>query len=168
LGAGLAACSTEPKKESDKASLSSDVDAALTRFRNDDSSLNSFLNNSYGYAVFPDVGKGGFIVGGSYGRGEVFERGVRVGYADITQATVGLQAGAQTFSELLVFENKEAMDRFKSGKLAFAANASAVAIKSGAAASARYADGVAVFVRTTGGLMAEAALGGQQFTYKPY
>jgi lipid-binding SYLF domain-containing protein len=117
--------------------------------------------------IFPNVGKGAWIVGGAYGRGVVYEQGQFVGYADISQATVGLQAGGQTYTELVVFEDKASLDRFKTGKLSFAANVSAVILKSGAAASAKYTDGVAVFVKPIGGAMVEAAIGGQQFTYQP-
>jgi lipid-binding SYLF domain-containing protein len=116
--------------------------------------------------IFPSVGKGGVIVGGAYGRGEVYEQGQLVGYADVTQATVGAQLGGQTFSELIVFENREAMDRFKRGNFEFAANVSAVALKAGAAAAARYTNGVAVFVKPEGGAMFEASIGGQKFTFQ--
>ena len=90
-----------------------------------------------------------------------------IGYSDISQATIGLQAGGQSFSEMLVFESKADLDRFTAGKMSFAANASAVALKSGKAASTRYTDGVAIFVKPIGGLMGEAAVGGQQFTFQP-
>lgn len=167
LTAGIAACSTEPKSDSDKQTLHEEVQSTLTAFRNDDPTLNDLLAKSVGYAVFPDVGKAGLGVGGSYGRGEVFENGRRIGYADLTKGTIGLQIGAQTFDELLVFLTQEQLDDFKGGEFKFSADASAVAIKSGAAASADPAKGVVVFVRTTGGLMAEASIGGQNFTFKP-
>jgi lipid-binding SYLF domain-containing protein len=96
----------------------------------------------------------------------VYEQGRHTGYADLTQATVGLQAGGQTFSELLVFENKAALDRFKAGHLNFTADASAVVLKTGIAADLSFIDGVAVVVSPIGGAMVEAALGGQQFTYQ--
>ena len=166
--AALPACHTEPKSAADKSTLTSDVNASLMGFKNADSSLQGELNRAAGYAVFPEVGKGGFIAGGSYGKGELFDHGVRVGYCDLSQATIGLQAGAETYDELIIFKDQSALDKFKSGNYAFAANVSAVAIKQGAAASANYSDGVAVFNRTKGGLMAEAAVGGQKFTYKPY
>jgi lipid-binding SYLF domain-containing protein len=111
------------------------------------------------------VGKGGLVVGGAYGRGVVYEQGRHIGYSDLTQGSVGLQAGGQTFSELLVFENKSALDRFKEGKLDFAA-ASAVVLKSGVATHAPFVNGVAVVVSPIGGAMLEASIGGQQFTYQ--
>jgi lipid-binding SYLF domain-containing protein len=113
------------------------------------------------------VGKGGIIAAGAYGRGQVYEQGEFIGYSDISQATIGAQIGGQTFSEVLAFENPDAMETFKSGQFAFDANASAVALKSGAAASAKYEHGVAVFVEPIGGLMVEAAVGGQSFSFQP-
>lgn len=167
LSMPLTGCSTEPKTAAEKSTLESEAAASLSAFKNADSSLQDLLNRSVGYAVFPDVGKGGLIVGGSYGRGVVWERGGMIGYADLTKGSVGLQAGAQTFSELIVFMTQEQMDKFKSGKFSFSADASAVAIKSGAAAASDYSKGVVVFTHTKGGLMAEASLGGQGFSYKP-
>ena len=95
----------------------------------------------------------------------VYEQNQQIGYADVTQGSVGLQAGGQTYSELIVFENKEALDRFKKNQFEFGANASAVIAKTGAAANARFVNGVAVFVRPIAGAMAEAAVGGQRVTY---
>jgi lipid-binding SYLF domain-containing protein len=125
------------------------------------------LNKSDGYVIFPTVGKGAVGIGGSYGRGEVFEHGIFVGYADISQGTIGLQLGGQTFTEVIAFADDPAMKKFESGQFAFDANASAVAMKSGAASTDTYTNGVAVFVDVQGGLMAEAAIGGQSFTYQP-
>jgi lipid-binding SYLF domain-containing protein len=170
MAAGLlwaGGCASAPKGEAQRSALDARSDGALAQMKARDPQLDNFLRNAYGYAIFPSVGKGGLIVGGGYGRGEVFEQGRFVGFADITQATLGLQAGGQTFAELIVFENKPAMDRFKYGKVKLAANASAVAIKAGAAASANYSDGVAVFTEPTGGLMFEAAVGGQEFGFVP-
>lgn len=166
-GVAMAGCSTEPKTEAEKSTLTSETSSALQSFKNADSSLQGLLDKSVGYAVFPSVGKGGFIVGGAYGRGEVFEKGRRIGFADLTKGSVGLQAGAQTFDELIVFMTPEQLDKFKAGKFSLSADASAVAIKSGAAGASDYSKGVIIFTQTKGGLMAEASVGGQGFSYKP-
>ncbi|MGH7180214.1 MAG: hypothetical protein ACREJC_22740 [Tepidisphaeraceae bacterium] len=166
-GAALVGCSTEPKSEGSKVDMRSNVDATMKRLEGLDPGLHKLIENSYGYAIFPSVGKGGLIVGGSYGRGEVYEKGKMVGWADISQATIGAQIGGQTFAELLLFQNKESLDNFKYGKLKFAANVSAVAMKSGAADSAKFNNGVIVFVEPKAGLMLEAAVGGQSFSYQP-
>ena len=160
-------CSTAPRSEGGKENLHEDALAALDTMQREDPSLKEFLDKAHAYAIFPGVGKGGFIAGGAYGRGEVYEGGTMIGFADVSQATIGAQAGGQEFSELIVFESKPALERFMSNKLRFAANASAVALKSGAAKSARYEDGVAIFTRPLGGLMFEASVGGQSFSYRP-
>lgn len=164
---GLGACSTEPKTEAEKSTLTAETGAAFTAFKNDDPSLQGLLDKSVGHAIFPEVGKAGLGVGGSYGRGEVFEGGKRIGYADVVKGTIGLQIGAQTFSELVIFLNQQTLDAFKKSEFEFSADVSAVAIRSGAAATADHSKGVVVFVRTKGGLMAEASVGGQKFNFKP-
>jgi lipid-binding SYLF domain-containing protein len=160
-------CNTAPKSEEGRENLVSEADASLNRFKQADPGLNDFMQRGYGYAIFPSVGKGGLIAGGAYGKGVVYEQRQQVGYSDLTQASIGAQIGGQTYAELVVFENKPAMDRFKSGKFSLAANASAVAIKSGAAAGTTFRDGVAIFTMPLGGLMAEASIGGQEFSYVP-
>jgi lipid-binding SYLF domain-containing protein len=168
LGAILfAGCATAPPTETARDNLKNDADTTIKNMENMDASLSRFVDNSRAYAVFPNVGKGGLIAGGAYGRGVLYEHGMMTGYADITQATVGAQVGGETFSEIVVFQSDDALQRFKSGKLQFDANASAVLLSKGGAASANYANGVAVFVETKGGAMAEAAIGGQQFTFVP-
>jgi len=164
---GLLGCSTEPKTEEAKASLHDDVQATLNQFTREDPGFRDFLNKGAGYVVFPSVGKGGLGVGGAYGHGEVYQNGNMIGYADLTQASIGLQAGGQTYSEVIVFENEAALNKFRNNKLEFAANASAVALKSGASAAARFENGVAVFTKPKGGLMFEASIGGQKFNFKP-
>jgi lipid-binding SYLF domain-containing protein len=167
LGAVMIGCETTPKNEAKKDTLVDDSHAAINRFQREDPSLRDMMSSAYGYAVFPNIGKGGVIVGGAYGKGTVYQQGNMVGYADLTQATVGAQLGGQTFSEVILFENSDAMNHFKANELAFSANASAVAIKAGAAKSAKYNNGVAVFTMPNGGLMFEASVGGQKFTYVP-
>ncbi len=160
-------CSTEPQGHEARADLNDDSQKALQRLYAEDPGLSDFLGKSSGYVIFPSVGKGAIIVGGAYGRGLVYDHGSFVGYADISQATIGAQLGGQSYTELLAFEDAPALQRFEAGKFAFAANASAVALKSGAAATAKYTDGVAAFVEPQGGLMLEAAIGGQSFSYQP-
>ncbi|HEY7119572.1 MAG TPA: lipid-binding SYLF domain-containing protein [Tepidisphaeraceae bacterium] len=167
LAFGLVGCSAEPKNEEKKNALDSDVQASLDSMRKEDPSFASFVDKSYGYAVYPSVGKGGLIVGGAYGHGEVFEQGRMIGYSDLTAATVGAQIGGQSFTEVICFENKAALDNFISKEYAFSAGFSAVALKSGAAAQARFKDGIAVFTYVKGGLMAEASVGGQKFRFVP-
>jgi lipid-binding SYLF domain-containing protein len=163
----FAGCSTAPTSEVKVDELRTAVDNTTRRVESLDPTLKKHLDNTYAYAIFPTVGKGGVIVGGAYGRGEVYERGAMVGWADISQATIGAQLGGQTFTEVILFESQEAFNNFKNNKLKFAANVSAVAMKSGAADSAKYTNGVLVFVEPKAGLMLEAAVGGQSFSYQP-
>ena len=132
------------------------------------SGLQSFFDNSAGYVIFPNVGKGGFIIGGASGNGVVYENGNAVGMADLKKLNVGLQAGGQSIIEVIFFETKVDLNRFMEGKFAFAAEASAVALKSGIAVNAKYKDGVAVFALPKAGLMADASVGGQKFGYDPF
>ena len=164
LGTG---CQTTPKNEVKKDALHDDVNATLASMKAEDAGLDKFLSNAYGYVVFPTVGKGAWVIGGAYGKGEVFEQGKMIGYADISQLTIGLQAGGQSFAEVIAFENKAALDNFINDKFELAAQASAVILRSGAAANAKYEKGVAVFAYVKGGAMVEASVGGQKFSYAP-
>jgi lipid-binding SYLF domain-containing protein len=146
----------------------------------------AFFSNCYAYAVFPTIGKGGLGVGAAHGTGRVFEKGKYIGDTSMTQLSVGFQAGGQAFSQIIFFKDKRALDEFTSGNFEFSADASAVAITAGASASAgttgagagasgskkeastagEYHKGMAVFTIAKGGLMYEAAIGGQKFSYK--
>jgi lipid-binding SYLF domain-containing protein len=160
-------CSTTPESSPRRAELDNDVRFAIDRAQKEDPGMARFFNSSAGYAVFPSVGKGAVGVGGAYGRGELYEKGEMTGYCTLTQASVGLALGGQTYAEFIFFEGTEALDRFKHRDFTFTAQASAVALKSGAAAHAKYDDGVAVFTLAQQGLMFEASVGGQRFTYEP-
>ena len=161
----LVSCATAPASREDKSALIAEATARLQQMSAEDPTLGELVQKGYGSAMFPKVGKAGLGVGGAYGRGVVYERGRHIGYSDLTQGSVGVQVGGQSFSELLVFENKAALDRFKAGQLAFAADASAVVLKSGVATKAPYTNSVAVVISPIGGVMVEAAIGGQSFTY---
>jgi lipid-binding SYLF domain-containing protein len=149
-----------------KTTIEESAAATLKRLEEKDRGLKQMLKKAYAYAVFPAVGKASLVVGGSYGRGAVYERGKFIGHATISQLTVGVQIGGDTFSEVLVFENKEALDRLKKGKMAFAANASAVLVKAGAAGTKNFTNGVAAYAYSRGGMLLEAVIGGQKFSFK--
>ena len=127
----LSSCATAPASREDKAALVTEAASRWQQMRTADPALGALVQRGHGYALFPDVGKAGLGVGGAYGRGVVYERGQHIGYSDLTQGTVGAQVGGQSFSELLVFETKAALERFKAGRFGFAAEASAVVLKSG-------------------------------------
>ena len=150
-------------------------------------SVQPFFKSAYGYAVFPTVGKGGIVIGGTYGKGQVYQGGKVTGETSLIKATIGFQLGGQAFSEMIFFEDKRAYDDFISGNFEFDASASAVAITAGAQAKAgtegstasasagpatgkhagsSYRKGMAIFVHIKGGLMYKAAIGGQKFNFK--
>ena len=163
----LISCSTAPSTREGRDDLLQQATATMSAMSREDPGLDDLVRGGYGYALFPEIAKGGLVFGGAYGRGVVYEQGQHIGYADLSQASFGLQVGGQTYSELIVFENKAALDRLKQGRVDLAADASAVILKTGAAVNARFVDGAAVIVRPIGGAMAEAAVGGQQVTYVP-
>jgi len=145
-----------------------------------------FFEKSYGYAVFPTIGKGGAGIGGAHGKGRVYAKGVHIGDTSMSQLTIGFQLGGQAFSQIIFFEDKRAFDQFTSSKFEFGAQATAVAITAGASATVattgnsagvsggrndaksvgEYYRGMAIFTVAKGGLMYEATIGGQKFKYK--
>ena len=164
-----------------------DFSKTIDVFKKSDA-VQPFLKNAYGYVVFPTVGKGGLGIGGAYGKGQVYRGGKVTGEASMTKLSIGFQAGGQAFSEIIFFEDKRAYDEFTSGGYEFDAEASAVVITAGAQAKAgtegttagssagpatgtqaknKYRKGMAVFVHAKGGLMYEAAIGGQKFKFTP-
>lgn len=157
----LAGCASTPSDDV----LISESRAALASFVDRDPGLQRWLDQAYGYAVFPGIGKGGFWVGGGFGRGIVFEQARPVGRASVSQATIGPQIGAQTYSQVIFFRDEAALRRFQRENFEFSAQATAVAATEGRAATTSYERGVAVFNLARGGLMAEASVGGQKFRY---
>lgn len=157
---------TVAQSDSKKKKVISDSQEAKTEFIKADAEMSSLFNKAYGYVIFPNVGKGGVGVGGASGNGAVYENGKHIGMAKLTQVSVGLQLGGQSFREIIFFDNKEAMDRFKENRVELSAQVSAVAASSGASANAKYVEGVMVFTMQKGGLMYEASVGGQKFKFE--
>ena len=171
--------------------LADDVDTAIENFRG--AGAGDFIDDAYGYAVFPSIGKGGIGIGGAHGKGEVFVGGKKVGKTKMSQITYGLQLGGQVYSQMIFFRDERAFDDFTSGNFEFGAQATAVALTAGAQASTSTGgggntssgtdadsskvnanekqydgrSGMAIFTIAKGGLMYEATLGGQKFKYEP-
>ena len=127
--------------------------------------MKSLFANSYGYVIFPNVGKGGMGVGGAAGNGILFERGNIIGKAKLNQLSIGFQFGGQAYREVIFFETKNDFDRFKENRFEFSAQASAVAVTAGVSMNVNYKEGVMIFTQQKGGLMYEASIGGQKFNY---
>ncbi len=137
-------------------------------FRKNAPGLDRFFEHAYGYAVFYDVYKGGVILlGGARGSGYVYELNTLVGHSSLTQVNVGPQLGAQSFAEIVFFKSKDDFDNFKKGNFELNAQATAVLVNTGMATNSDYSNGVAIFVIPKAGIMAEATVGGQKFSYKP-
>jgi lipid-binding SYLF domain-containing protein len=149
----------------------------------------SFFDGAHGYAVFPSIGKGGLGIGGSHGKGQVYREGQVIGFTSTSDVSIGLQAGGQAYSQIIFFQNAEALTRFTGGNFEFAASAEAIAVQAKAEASAstegtgasasgsktskkstagaEYQDGMVVFTMAKGGLMYAATIAGQKYSYKP-
>lgn len=160
-------CAAVPKTHEGKVVLSAEVQEAILLFRTKDPSLRRFFERSYGYAVMPKVFKGGIFVGGAHGKGHVFQRGSMVGFCSLSQATLGFTFGGEFFREIIFFQDKGDLDKFKSEEYTFSAQISAVALQAGAAAKADYEQGMLVIISTDAGLMVDASVGGQKFRYSP-
>ena len=160
--AAIAQSSSKEKK------LVDDAAEAKAEFIQTDNLMGSLFTSSYGYVIFPNVGKGGIGIGGAAGNGIVYEQGSLVGKAQMKQVSIGFQFGGQAYREVIFFESKEALDRFKENKFEFSAQASAVAATAGASANVKYREGVMVFTQQKGGLMYEASIGGQKFDYTAF
>ena len=148
--------------------LIEDCKTSKAAFIKADSHMQSLFDKSVGYVIFPNVGKGAVGVCGASGNGILFEHGNSVGKASMKQVTVGFQFGGQAYREVIFFEDQKTLDNFKQNKIEFSAQASAIAAAAGASANAKYKDGVVVFTQGKGGLMYEASVGGQKFSYKKY
>ena len=152
----------------------------------EDAGISNMFKSAYGYALFPTIGKAGFVVGGAYGEGRVYEQGNHIGNTTMMQATIGFQLGGTGFSEVVFFQDKRALSEFTNGNFEFGAEAQATAITAAAGASANtsgnsatasggknnattasggYHKGLSTFTITKGGLMFEATVGGQKFSF---
>ena len=143
------------------------VEEAIALFKQADESLVAWFDNAYGYAIFPNVGKGGIGVGGAHGKGLVYKGDEVVGRTSLTQFTVGLQLGGQVYQQVIFFEDEASFNNFTGGNFELSAQASAIAAAAGVAANATYRYGVAIFTLGKSGLMYEASVGGQKFSYSP-
>jgi lipid-binding SYLF domain-containing protein len=165
VAAGLAAVLAMPIATRAEEATLNDAKNAVAAIKLADPGQEKFLDHAAGYAIFPNVAKGGLVVGGAGGSGFLFVNGKAVGKTTLSQVTIGAQVGGQAYYEIIYFETAETLAAFKKGEWTMAAQVSAVALSSGASANAKYKEGVAVFTLTKAGAMAEASVGGQKFSY---
>jgi len=142
------------------------VSTTVAAFKKEQPSSAKLFQTAYGYALFPTVTRGAFGVGGAYAEGGVFKAGKLVGKTSLTAVTVGLGMGGESYSQVIFFQNKAAYERFVSGKLEFGARANAVFLNKGVSGEPPYVDGVLILAQTKTGLMADASVGGQSFTFE--
>ena len=168
FGALTASNTAMAQSNSKERKLVRDCKTAKEEFINTDGLMSSLFANAYGYVIFPNVGKGGMGIGGAAGNGIVYDRGTIIGKAKLTQLSIGFQFGGQAYREVIYFETKADLDRFKENKIEFSAQASAVAATAGASANVKYKNGIMIFTQQKGGLMYEASVGGQKFNYSSF
>ena len=153
------------QSDSKKDKIIADSKVAKAEFIEKDALIKGLFEKAYAYVIFPNVGKGGFGIGAAAGNGAVYEHNKLIGMAKLSQFSIGFQAGTQAYRELIFFESKKEMERFKDSRFEFSAQVSAVAAKEGASANVKYTNGVMVFTMQKGGLMYEASIGGQKFKF---
>ena len=157
---------TQAQKDDDDHKIVADAAVAKQDFIKADALMQTLFDNSYGYVIFPNVGKGAIGIGGAAGNGAVYHKGTLIGMASMKQVSVGFQWGGQAYREVIFFETEADLNRFKENKIEFSGQASAVAVTKGAAANIKYEHGVMIFSQTKGGLMYEASVGGQKFKFR--
>ena len=161
----LSGCGSTPTTPAEKANLADEGETKLKTLTREYPELQTLIDNGYGYAIFPSVGKGGLVVSAASGRGTVYEQGKYIGTSHLTVVNVGATIVGEDYAELIVFKDKNAIEDFKANRLKFDAQASAIALKAGARANAKFNNGVAVFTKTNSGFGVDASIGGQQFTF---
>ena len=165
---GVVGCDTStPNSPAQQTALHDEARATLERMEAQDPGLKNLVQNSYGYAIFPEVGAGAIGIGGASGEGYVYQNGQRIGTVKLSQASVGAQLGGNTYGELIIFQDEHALNRLMNNSIEFGADANAVAVKNGAAGSASFNHGVEIYVLPKGGLEVGVAVNGQKFHFTP-
>jgi lipid-binding SYLF domain-containing protein len=160
----FSACGTMSETGED---LRTDAQQAMNTIQQTQPNIADLFQNSVGYAIFPNAGKGAYIIGGASGNGVVYQNGNMIGYADMKEIDIGLQAGGKAFIEVLFFNTQSALDEFKNGQYELSANASAVILEKGVSKEISFEDGIAVVTMPKAGAMAGISVGGQRFTFTP-
>jgi lipid-binding SYLF domain-containing protein len=163
----IVACSTAPTNQEGKDDLVRQAAAALTAWDQEVPGVEVFARSSYGYALFPEIARGGIGLGGGYGRGVLYAQGQHIGYADLSQGSLGFLVGGQAYQELIVFDDKAALERFKQGRFDVSADSSGVLITWGYTDRVAFIEGATVFLKPIGGALVEVTMSGQRFTFVP-
>lgn len=158
----LVSCGSSQNTSGDIMADSRDAKATVSA---NNPNIAALFNNSVGYAIFPNVGKGAYIIGAASGNGTVYQNGTLIGYSSLKQVDIGLQAGGKAFIEVLFFQTQEALNSFKKGNYELSANASAVLLEEGVSKDVEFRDGVGVVTKAKAGAMAGISVGGQKFEF---
>lgn len=159
----LASCGASKLSEDQ---LVSDSMKAKATISDGHQNMQQLFSTSAGYAIFPNAGKGAYIIGGASGNGTVYENGTLIGYSDMKQIDIGLQAGGKAFIEVIFFQTQDALNEFKNGSYSLSGNASAVIIQKGASREISFEDGVGIATMPKAGAMAGISVGGQKFEFR--
>ncbi|MGA8852814.1 MAG: lipid-binding SYLF domain-containing protein [Christiangramia sp.] len=154
-----------PGKSGNENDLMQDANQAKSAMMQADDNVQELFNSSAGYAIFPNVGKGAYIIGGASGNGVVYQNGTMVGYSNLKQVDVGLQVGGKAYREVLFFKTEEALEDFKDGEYELSGNATAVIIEKGKSKTIKFQDGIAVATMPKAGAMVGVSVAGQRFGY---
>jgi lipid-binding SYLF domain-containing protein len=163
----LAGCASAPQTRTESRDLLVRADEAIESMVAQDQTLRGVLDEVYGYAVFPRIAEGAFLIGGAAGVGVLYEEGEPVGFLTMNHGTVGAQVGGQAFTEIVVFQTREAVERVKAGNFDLTANAGVTVITAGSAARTHTESGTHVYIDDEDGLMAGVSVGGQTFGFEP-
>jgi len=169
VAAGLMGCDTSsPNSPAQQVAMQDEAQVALQRMQAQDPSLVNAINSSYGYVVFPEVGDAAIGIGGAAGHGVVYEGGKKIGTVKLAAGSIGIQAGGDTYGELIIFQDAKSFNRVLNDSLEFGADASATLVKAGAAGASNFSNGTQVYIMPKGGLKAGVSLNGQKFHFTPW
>jgi len=163
----IAAAPTKADWQPDDSKMQVKAEQAIAAFRDRVPRTEAYFDQAYAFVVFPSVTRVGFGFGGAYGKGIVVEANQAIGLSKYWQFTSGIQAGAKSFSMMIFFKDKQALEYYQLGKTQFMGQAGLAFGTAGVAGTPAYNDGVAIVTLTRLGLMGEFTVSGAKFTYKP-
>ena len=150
------------------AQIDMDVDVAMSKLYSSSPAAVELSKVAKGILVFPDIVKGGLIVGGSYGKGALRKGKTTVGYYNTVSASYGLQAGAQKFGYALFFMDNSSLEYLnKSEGWEIGVGPTVVIVDEGAArslSSTTAREGVYAFFFDQKGLMAGIGIQGSKIS----
>ncbi len=149
-----------------KKRLIEDAEYSKKAFIENSANMKSLFESAEGYVIFPNVGKGAYILGGAAGNGVLFENGKVQGFAELRQVDIGLQFGGQAYRQAILFQTQSELEEFKKGNYSLSGNASAVILEEGKAKNVEFHNGRAIVTMPKAGAMIEVSVGGQKFEYK--